>query len=194
MTHLAPVLRPLIEDLLPTIFFAALFAITGNIYLATGIGIAIGVMQIVILKIRHRRIDMMQWASLALVIVLGGATFHAGDPRFMMIKPSIAKFAIGAVMTRPNWMARYLPPIVRENISVRMLTIYSAMWPVMMFGLGIANLVIAFTMSQQAWAWFIAIVPLASTWLLVAFDYITLRMLVVRRIRLQRISALSAAE
>jgi intracellular septation protein A len=40
----------------------------------------------------------MQWASLGLVIVLGGATVLTGDPRFVMIKPTIAYLTVGAAM------------------------------------------------------------------------------------------------
>ncbi len=43
---LAVALKPLLADLASTILFAALLAITGNIYIATtGVGIAVGVSQ-----------------------------------------------------------------------------------------------------------------------------------------------------
>ncbi len=58
----------------------------------------------------------MTYASLALVVVLGGATLLTKDPRFVLAKPSIGHFAIGAIMLRKGWMLRYLPPIVSETI------------------------------------------------------------------------------
>ena len=42
----------------------------------------------------------MTYASLALVIVLGTATLLTNDPRFVLVKPSIAHFAIGAIMLK----------------------------------------------------------------------------------------------
>src|SRR5262249_14142943 len=71
---LTAALRPLIEDLLSTIFFAALLAITGDVFLATGIGIGIGVLQVVVDKLRRKEIAAMQWMSLALVVVFGTLT------------------------------------------------------------------------------------------------------------------------
>ena len=53
-----------------------------------------------------RRIEPMQWMSLGLVVVLGGATMLTQSPRFMMIKPTIVHFAVAAVMLRPGWMIR----------------------------------------------------------------------------------------
>ena len=58
----------------------------------------------------------MTYASLALVIVLGSATLLTNDPRFVLAKPSIAHFAIGAIMLKRGWMLRYMPPIVTETI------------------------------------------------------------------------------
>ena len=60
----------------------------------------------------------MQWMSLGLVVVLGGATMLTQSPRFMMIKPTIVHFAVATVMLRRGWMLRYLPEIVRKR-SVR---------------------------------------------------------------------------
>jgi intracellular septation protein len=58
----------------------------------------------------------MQWGSLALVIVLGGATITTRDGHFIMIKPSIIHFAVAAIMLRRGWMGRYLPRIATDNL------------------------------------------------------------------------------
>ena len=63
--------KPLLSDLASSIFFALLIAVTGNIYLATGAGIALGIAQVAIQKLRGKDIATMQWMSLALVIVFG---------------------------------------------------------------------------------------------------------------------------
>ncbi len=105
-------------------------------------------------RIRRQPVYTMQWMSLALVIVFGTLTLYLHDPRFVMVKFTIAHIAIGAAMIKPNWMSRYLPQIVTDNLSKFELTLYSAMWPVMMFGLAAANLYIGFTMSQAAWTFF----------------------------------------
>ena len=73
----------------------------------------------------------------------------------MMVKPSIIHWAIGAIMLRHGWMTRYLPPIARDNLP-HSVTIYAGYaWAGLMLVLGAINLVVATTMSVQAWAWFI---------------------------------------
>lgn len=53
------------------------------------------------------------------VIVVGGATLLFATPRLMMLKPSVAHFAVAAIMVRRGWMRRYLPPIVQQRMSRR---------------------------------------------------------------------------
>ena len=61
MRNLTEALKPLISDLASSIFFAALIAITGNIYLATGVGIAVGILQVAVQLLRGKPVAAMQW-------------------------------------------------------------------------------------------------------------------------------------
>lgn len=192
MKDLAQAVRPLIEDLLSTIFFAILIEVTGNVYLATGIGIAIGIGQAGFDRLRGKTIEPMQWMSLALVIVFGSLTLYFHDPRFVMVKFTLAHIAIGAVMLKPNWMSRYLPDIVRQTLSAGELTFYSAIWPVMMFGLAAANLYIGFTMSHAAWGWFLAFAPTGAPLSLFGLQYLVIRTRTIAILR--RRAALAPAE
>ena len=189
MSNIAEALKPLVADLASSIFFAALLFITGNVYIATGIGIAIGIAQVAYLRLRGRPIALMQWMSLALVVVFGTLTLYFHDPRFVMVKFTIVHLAIAAAMLQPNWMSRYLPKIVTDNLSVRELTIYSAMWPVMMAGLAAANLCIGFEMSQAAWVWFLATVPPAAPWVLFGCQYLMIRLHVRGILRRRQMAA-----
>ena len=171
------------KDMLSTLAFVALYFLLGDIYIATGVAIAIGILQIVYLKARGRPVDLMQWMSLALVIVFGSATLYLHDPRFVMVKPSIIHFAIGFVMLRRGWMGRYLPPIAAANLSARAVDGWGYAWAVLMFSLGIANICIAMTMSPQIWGYFIAFGSMGAKLVLFAAQYMSMRMAVVKRIR-----------
>ncbi|HEY0107865.1 MAG TPA: septation protein IspZ [Rhizomicrobium sp.] len=176
MQNLFQALKPLVADLASTIFFAILIAVTGDVYIATGVGIAVGIAQVAIQTLRGKEIALMQWTSLALVVVFGTLTLYFHDPRFVMVKFTIAHLAVGAAMLKPNWMSRYLPKIVTDTLSVGELTFYSAMWPVMMFGLAVANLYVGFEMGQVAWEWFLGVVSPAAPWVLFAIQYLAIRL------------------
>jgi intracellular septation protein A len=180
--------RPILSDFLATIVFIAFYAITGSIYAAIPLGIAAGIVQIAWLKYRRQPIGTMQWASLALVIVLGGASLLTHDARFVMIKPSIGTFAIGCVMLSSNWLDRYLPPIVTQNVSQGFTLFWSRSWAVWLFVLAGANLYVAFAMGPKAWAWFNGVVPLAGQIGLFVIQFAITRFVVRRRVR-ERIAA-----
>ena len=141
-------------------------------------GIAVGVGQIGLLFARGKRPDLMQWASLGLVVVLGSASVITNDPRFVMVKPSIGAFAIGCVMLKPNWMGRYLPPIVTQNIAPRVLIAWGYIWSAMVFALCFANLYVAFELGPKIWAWYTGFVPLTAQLTLFVVQYVTFRVLV----------------
>lgn len=182
----------LLADLLSTLTFVALYALTGSIYAATGLAIALGAGQIITLKFRGRPVDAMQWLSLCLVIVFGGATLLTRDPVFVMLKPSLIYTALGAVMLRRGWMNRYIQGLA-STYGADVTTIFGYAWSGLMFATAGANLIVACYASTGTWAKFITVFPIGSKIALVGVQYVLTRTIVRRRIRASRTAAQSAA-
>ena len=178
-------MRQLFEDLLATILFLVVYILSGDIFVATGIAIAAGVVQISYLKAKGRTIDMMQWGSLALVIVLGGATIATRDGRFIMIKPTIVHFAIAAIMPRRGWMGRYLPRIASDNLPEPVVVGAGYAWAALMVALGLTNLVIAWAFDEHVWVWFISVGAVGAKVVFALGQLLLFRYLVRRRLRLR---------
>ena len=136
------VFAKLATDFFSTIVFLAVYLATDNVVLATSVAIAGAVAQVVYSRIKGQELGFMTWASLALVIVLGSATLLTHDPRFVLAKPSIAHFAIGAIMLKRGWMLRYTPPIVTETIP-EYVTVAGYAWAALMFALGAGVIAVA---------------------------------------------------
>src|SRR5258708_33093585 len=145
------VFAKLLTDFLSTIVFLAVYLTTDNVVLATSVAIAGAVAQVAYARVKGRPLSFMTYASLGLVIVLGSATLLTNDPRFVLAKPSIAHFAIGAVMLKRGWMLRYMPPIVAETIP-ECVTIAGYAWAVLMFALGAGVIAVASTGDIKLWA------------------------------------------
>jgi intracellular septation protein len=148
-------LQQLLLDFLSAIVFLAIYVLSDSVTLATTLAVAVGIAQFAVMKLTGRSIDAMQWLALGLVLVLGAATLITQDSRFIMVKPTLVHWAIGTVMLRHGWMTRYLPPIARDNLPLNVMVICGYAWAALMFLLGALNLLVATTMSFQAWAWFI---------------------------------------
>ncbi len=155
------VLAQIATDFLATLLFLAVFLATGNVVIATVLAIAAAVAQFIYARSKGRSLDLISWASLALVLVLGGTTLITQDPRFVLMKPSIAHFAIGAIMLRPGWMLRYLPPIVTGNIPDLARKAGYA-WAALMFAIGLGNIAVAWTGDLKLWAFYVSVVAIGA--------------------------------
>lgn len=179
------------QDFFSTIVFLVLYAVTGDVLLATGIAIAGAIAQLVYARIKGAKLDVMTYASLGLVIVLGGATLLTNDPRFVLAKPSIAHFAIGAIMLRRGWMLRYMPPIVSETIPAYV-TMAGYAWAALMFALGAGTIAVAMTGDIKLWAFYVSVVAVGAKVLAFAIQYVVFRLTVSRRLRAANAAAPSA--
>ena len=124
----------------------------------------------------------MAYASLALVIVLGGATLLTGDPRFVLAKPSIAHFAIGAIMLKRGWMLRYVPPIVAQTIP-EYVTLAGYAWAALMFALGLGTIAVALTGDIRLWTIYVSAVAVGAKVMAFAVQYVVFRIVITSRIR-----------
>jgi len=173
--------RWLVSDLLSTLAFVGIYAAWHSIYLATGLGIGFGFAQIAYMKLRHTEVDVLQWLSLFLVCVFGGASLVTQNPMFIMLKPTLIYCAVGAVMLRPGWMNRYMHPIALAR-GGDITFVFGYIWSGLMFATAAANLGLAVFATQQTWVWFLGIFPLASKVVMVGIQYATMRFLIRRRI------------
>jgi intracellular septation protein A len=172
----------MLADMLSTLVFVGLYAATHSIATATALAIAIGLGRIAYQFMRGIPIELMQWLALFLVVVFGGATLLTRDPVFVMVKPTLIYGAIGAVMMRPGWINRYVPPVARQwGADVN--TAFGFAWAGLMFATGAANLVVAALASPAAWAWFVGLFPIGSKLVLAGVQYVVSRSIIRRRIR-----------
>jgi intracellular septation protein A len=176
-------LLQLAEDFLTTIVFVVILLTTDNLIAAVGIAIAIGVGQLALFPLKGRSVDVMQYLSIGLVIVLGGISLVFNDPRFVLLKPSAVHFAIAAVMLRRGWLARYMPAIVTENISERLITATGYAWGALMIALGLLNIYIAMSFSIEIWTWWISVGAIGAKLAALIVQFIVFRALIRRRVR-----------
>jgi intracellular septation protein len=180
------------SDFLSSIIFLIVYSISGDVVLATAVGIAAAIAQVIYSRLKGKPLGFMTWASLALVIVLGSATLLTKDPRFVMFKPSIAHFAIGAVMLKRGWMMRYMPPIVVEN-APGLITKAGYAWAALMFALGLGNIAVAMTGDVKLWAFYISFVAFGAKIAAFAIQFVVLRLVITRKLRGEAAAARNAA-
>jgi intracellular septation protein len=176
------VFAKLAADFFSTIVFLVLYFVTGDVLLATGVAIAGAVGQVIYARVKGQQLAFMTYASVALVVVLGGATLLTNDPRFVLAKPAIGHFAVGAIMLKRGWLLRYTPPIVTETIP-EYVTIAGYGWAALMFALGAGTIAVASTGDIKLWAFYVSVVLIGAKVAAFAIQYVAFRILVTNRIR-----------
>ena len=151
MRNLFQASKILLLDLASTLLFLAVYALTGNLFLAVGLGMALGIAQIGWQLAHKQPVEALQWLSLVIIFASGTATFLTDDPLFVMMKPSIIYLIVGLVMLKRGWMTRYLPPIARATVPDLAIT-FGYVWAAMMFFSAVLNIVLALTLDVTAWA------------------------------------------
>ena len=174
--------RLLVADLASTFVFLIVLLATGNLMLAVGLGVALGLAQIAWMKLRRQPIDTMQWLSIGLVVVSGIATLLTRDPRFVMLKPTAIYCIVGAYMLRPGWLNRYLPDVAKQLVP-DIARLFGFVWAGLMFGSAALNLVLAMVLDPVAWSAAMSVWGLASKVVLFTVQFVTMRAIGVRRAR-----------
>jgi len=150
MKNLLQAGRVLASDLASTILFLVIYLATDNLYIAVGLGMALGVAQIGWALYRRQPIGSLQLLSVVLIVVSGTATLFTHDPTFVMLKPSVIYCIVGLVMLKRGWMNRYLPDRAAPVADVA--TAFGYAWAGLMFGSAALNIALALSLDAKTWA------------------------------------------
>lgn len=144
----------LLFDLFPILLFFVAFKLA-DIYVATAVAIVASIAQIAWLRMRGRRIEGMQWTSLAIIVVFGGMTLLFHDETFIKWKPTVlyALFALALAGAQlffgrnliKAMMGRQLelPEPIWARLNVAWIAFFAAM--------AALNIVVAYRFSTDTW-------------------------------------------
>ncbi|BBP43684.1 septation protein A [Thiosulfativibrio zosterae] len=144
----------LLFDLFPVILFFIAFKLYG-IYVATAVAIAASVVQVSYMYLKHKTVEKMHLITLAIIVVMGGATLILHDEVFIMWKPTVINWGFALVFLGSHFIGK--KPIIRrmmdgslslpDNIWVKL----SAMWIVFFIFSGFLNLYVAYNYDTDTW-------------------------------------------
>ncbi len=143
-------------DFFPVILFFVAFKFA-DIYVATAVAIAATVAQIGWSLVRRHKVGNMQWTSLAIIVIFGGATLVLHDETFIKWKPTVlywlgAAAFLGGLAFRKNLVKAVMDAELElpESVWTRLCVAWGAFF---LFA-GALNLYVAFTYSTSFWVSF----------------------------------------
>jgi intracellular septation protein len=126
------------------------------ILMATAVAIIATIVQIAWVWLRHGKVDTMLWISLALVVVLGGATLWLHDPTFIKWKPTVLYWIFAVVLAGSHLL--FKKNLIRTMMQQAQLELPEALWTKLNYSwvvffavMGVVNLYVANHFSLAAW-------------------------------------------
>lgn len=144
----------LLTDLLPVIVFFAVYQLY-DIYVATLAAIVASIGQVGFLRLRHGRVENVHWVTLALLLLFGGLTLALRDPVFIKWKPTVVNwlFATAFLLSHHFMQRGLLRRMMGQAITLPDLVWarLNAAWVAFFATMGVLNLYVAYTFSEQVW-------------------------------------------
>jgi intracellular septation protein len=141
-------------DFFPVILFFVAYK-ASDIYWATGVAIAATVAQIGYVILRGRKVSGMQWASLFIIGLFGGATLLLRDETFIKWKPTVLYWLAGVVFLGALAFRQNLVKAVMSEGGLELpepvWTKLCIAWGVFFLCKGTLNLWVAYTFSTETW-------------------------------------------
>ena len=144
----------LLIDFFPIILFFVAFKAWG-IYAATAVAIVATIVQIAYLRMKHGKVEPMQWISLAVIVLFGGATLLAHDENFIKWKPTVLYWLMGGALLIGHLI--FKKNFIKSLMGAQM-QLPDAVWGTLNWAwtaffavMGVLNLWIAFNFDTDTW-------------------------------------------
>ena len=144
----------LLLDFFPIILFFAAFKIWG-IYIATAVAIVATVAQIAWFRYSTGKVETMQWVSLGVIVLFGGATIALQNETFIKWKPTVLYWLMGGALLAGQL---FFKKNLLKSLMGSQMTLPDAAWRVMNWSwaaffavMGVINLWVAFNYDTETW-------------------------------------------
>lgn len=129
-----------------------------DIYVATMVVMGATLLLVAFNWIKYRKVETMQWVTLGLIIVMGGATLYLQDEQFIKWKLTIIEWLFGAtflgsqflgkkpIVQRMMGSALELPDVIWKRLNL--------MWAFFFVSVGFINLYVMYNYNTDDWVTF----------------------------------------
>jgi intracellular septation protein len=144
----------LFTDFLPVIIFFVAYKLWG-MYVATGVFIVVSLLHIAWNRYFHGKVETMQWVTLGLVVLFGGATLLLHDPLYFKWKPTVVNWLFAAAFLGSGlFMERSLLQRMMDHAVSLPQAVWKRLnlaWVVFFIAAGTANIYVAYNYAEDTW-------------------------------------------
>jgi intracellular septation protein len=144
----------LLIDFFPIVLFFVAYKLA-DIYWATAVAIVATVIQIGWLRVSTGKTEPMQWLSLGVIVLFGGATLLAHNEAFIKWKPTVLYWLMGGVLLLGQllWRKNFLKSLMGSQLTLPddAWRAVNWSWTAFFLVMGALNLWVAYSFSTDAW-------------------------------------------
>jgi intracellular septation protein len=149
-------MKPFLE-FFPIILFFIAYKLY-DIYIATAVVIAATLIQVITYWIMYRKVETMQWITLGLILVMGGATLYLQDEQFIKWKLSIIEWMFGGAFLASQFFGpkTFIERMMGANLELPT-PIWKRLnlsWALFFTSIGFLNLYVMHQYSTNDWVSF----------------------------------------
>ena len=144
-------------EFIPIILFFIAYKLY-DIYVATAVVIVATIIQVGYNWIKYRKVETMQWITLGLILVMGGATIYLQDEQFIKWKLTIIEWLFGIAFLGSQFIGK--KPFVERMMSgaielpAAVWKRLNLMWALFFISVGFINLYVMHKFNTDDWVTF----------------------------------------
>jgi intracellular septation protein len=144
----------LLFDFFPIVLFFIVYK-TCDIYTATAVAMVASVSQVLLYRLKFQRYDKMHLISLAIIVILGGATLFFHNPWFIKWKPTGIYWLSALVFLGSSFIGS--KPLIQKmmeanvQLSTQIWHRLNGAWSLFFIVMGALNLYVAYYYDTDAW-------------------------------------------
>jgi len=144
-------------EFIPILLFFAAYKLY-DIYIATAVVIAATIIQVAIAWFKYRKVETMQWITLGLVIVFGGATIILHDEQYLKWKFSIIEWLFGVAFLSSHFIGKktFIERMMSNNLTLPA-NIWARLnfsWALFFISVGFINVYVMYQYNTDDWVTF----------------------------------------
>ena len=144
----------LLVDFFPILLFFIAFKLYG-IYVATGVAIAASFAQLLYFWRKQGHIEPMQWTSLVIIVIFGGATLLFHNETFIKWKPTVLYWVMSVALVGGWYLMKRngIRMLMEAQVALPEPIWLKLLWAwVVFFGLmGLLNIWVAYSFDTDIW-------------------------------------------
>ncbi len=141
-------------DFFPVVLFFIVFKLS-DVFTATAVAILATVAQIAWLKYKIGKVETMQWVSLGVIVIFGGATLISHDETFIKFKPSVLYIvmSLALLIGEYGFGKNFLKQLMSAQVQVedRVWRVLVNAWGLFFIGMSALNLWVAYHFDTDTW-------------------------------------------